>query len=219
MIVAIDGPAGVGKSTVAKQLASRLGYLYLDTGALYRAVAWATLQNGQDQADADAVAGLLPNLSIQMQFKNEAVSVSVNGKDVSGELRTPAVSAAASVVSAIPAVRAWLLPVQRQIGQQGSVVAEGRDIGTKVFPAAEAKFFLEADPTVRAERRHRELVAAGHGAAIEQTSAELAGRDNRDRSRAVAPLVPAEDAHHIDTSTLSAEEVVNHMLAVVAAKL
>ena len=219
MIVAIDGPAGVGKSTVAKQLASRLGYLYLDTGALYRAVAWATLQNGQDPADADAVAGLLPNLSIQMQFKNEAVSVSVNGKDVSGELRTPAVSAAASVVSAIPAVRAWLLPVQRQIGQQGSVVAEGRDIGTKVFPAAEAKFFLEADPTVRAERRHRELVAAGHGAAIEQTSAELAGRDNRDRSRAVAPLVPAKDARHIDTSTLSAEEVVNQMLAVVAAKL
>lgn len=219
MIVAIDGPAGVGKSTVAKQLASRLGYLYLDTGALYRAVAWATLQNGYDPADADAVAGLLPNLSIEMQFKNETVSVSVNGKDVSGELRTPAVSAAASVVSAIPAVRAWLLPVQRQIGQQGSVVAEGRDIGTKVFPAAEAKFFLEADPTVRAERRHRELVAAGHGAAIEQTSAELAGRDNRDRSRAVAPLVPAEDAHHIDTSTLSAEEVVNHMLAVVAAKL
>ena len=219
MIVAIDGPAGVGKSTVAKQLASRLGYLYLDTGALYRAVAWATLQNGYDPADADAVAGLLPNLSIEMQFKNETVSVSVNGKDVSGELRTPAVSAAASVVSAIPAVRAWLLPVQRQIGQQGSVVAEGRDIGTKVFPAAQAKFFLEADPTVRAERRHRELVAAGHGAAIEQTSAELAGRDNRDRSRAVAPLVPAEDAHHIDTSTLSAEEVVNHMLAVVAAKL
>jgi CMP/dCMP kinase len=219
MIVAIDGPAGVGKSTVAKQLASRLGYLYLDTGALYRAVAWATLQNGHDPADADAIAGLLPKLSIQMQFKNETVRVSVNGKDVSGELRTPAVSSAASVVSAIPAVRAWLLPVQRQIGQQGSVVAEGRDIGTKVFPAAEVKFFLEADPTVRADRRHRELVAAGHGGGIEQTSAELAGRDNRDRSRAVAPLVPAQDAHHIDTSTLSAEEVVNQMLAVVAAKL
>jgi CMP/dCMP kinase len=219
MIVAIDGPAGVGKSTVAKQLASRLGYLYLDTGALYRAVAWATLQNGHDPADADAIAGLLPKLSIQMQFKNETISVSVNGKDVSGELRTPAVSSAASVVSAIPAVRAWLLPVQRQIGQQGSVVAEGRDIGTKVFPAAEVKFFLEADPTVRADRRHRELVAAGQGGGIEQTSAELAGRDNRDRSRAVAPLVPAQDARHIDTSTLSAEEVVNQMLAVVAAKL
>jgi len=219
MIVAIDGPAGVGKSTVAKQLAFRLGYLYLDTGALYRAVAWATLQNGVDPTHANAVTALLPSLSIQMQFKNDTVCVSVNGKDVTGELRTPAVSAAASVVSAIPTVRAWLLPVQREIGQQGSIVAEGRDIGTKVFPAAQVKFFLEADQTVRAERRHQELVAAGHGGAMEQTRAELAGRDNRDRSRAVAPLVPAKDAYHIDTSTLSVEEVVNQMLAVVAAKL
>lgn len=219
MIVAIDGPAGVGKSTVAKQLASRLGYLYLDTGALYRAVAWAVLQNGHDPADSDAVATLLSTLSIEMQFKNDAVCVAVNGKDVTGELRTPAVSAAASVVSAIPAVRAWLLPVQRQIGQKGSVVAEGRDIGTKVFPSAPVKFFLEADAAVRAQRRHRELVAAGHSGAIEQTSAELAGRDKRDRSRVVAPLVPAEDAHHIDTSMLSAAEVVDRMMAVIAAKL
>lgn len=219
MIVAIDGPAGVGKSTVAKLLASRLRYLYLDTGALYRAVAWAVLQNGRDPGDADAVAALLPTLTLQMRFMQETVRVSVNEKDVTGELRTPEVSAAASVVSAIPAVRAWLLPVQRQIGEKGSVVAEGRDIGTKVFPSASVKFFLDADAAVRAERRHRELVAAGHGGAIEQTSADLAGRDSRDRSRAVAPLVPAEDAHHIDTSALSAEEVVDRMMAVVAAKL
>jgi cytidylate kinase len=219
MIVAIDGPAGVGKSTVAKLLASRLKYLYLDTGALYRAVAWAVLQNGHDPADAEAVAGLLPSLSLQMEFKEDAVSVSVNGKDVTGELRTPAVSAAASVVSAIPAVRAWLLPVQRQIGRRGSVVAEGRDIGTKVFPAAPVKFFLEADAAIRAERRHRELVAAGHSSVLEQTSAELIGRDTRDRSRAIAPLVPAEDAQHIDTSNLSAADVVEQMMAVIAAKL
>jgi cytidylate kinase len=219
MIVAIDGPAGVGKSTVAKLLASQLGFLYLDTGALYRSVAWAVLKQGVEPGDAKAVVALLPKLSLQMQVANNEVSVSINGKDVTKELRTPPVSAAASVVSAIPAVRAWLLPVQREIGQKGSVVAEGRDIGTKVFPSAPVKFFLEADPTVRAQRRHRELVAAGHRGAIEQTSAEMAGRDDRDRSRTAAPLVPADDAHHIDTSRLSAEEVVNRMLAVVTAKL
>jgi CMP/dCMP kinase len=219
MIVAIDGPAGVGKSTVAKLLASRLGFLYLDTGALYRAVAWAVLYHGIEPADADAVAALLPKLSLHMQVTNDDVTVVVNGKDVTKDLRTPAVSAAASVVSAVPAVRAWLLPVQRQIGQKGSVVAEGRDIGTKVFPSAPVKFFLEADPTVRAQRRHRELVAAGHGSGIEQTSAELAGRDNRDRSRSAAPLVAADDAHHIDTSCLSAEDVVNRMAPIVTSKL
>lgn len=219
MIVAIDGPAGVGKSTVAKLLASRLGFLYLDTGALYRAVAWAVLEQKLEPADAEAVAGLLSKLSLRMQVTNNEVTVFINGKDVTKDLRTPAVSAAASVVSAIPAVRAWLLPVQREIGQKGSVVAEGRDIGTKVFPSAPVKFFLEADVTVRAQRRHLELVAAGHRTAIEQTSAELAGRDDRDRSRSMAPLVAAEDALHIDTSRLSAEEVVNQMLAVVTAKL
>ena len=163
------------------------------------------------------MTALLPSLSIQMLFQNGAMLVLVNDVDVTNELRTPDVTSAASVISAIPAVREWLLPVQRQIGQRGSVVAEGRDIGTKVFPAAPVKFFLEADATVRAERRHRELVAAGHGGPMEQTYQDLSGRDERDRTRAVAPLVPAADARLIDTSSLRIEDVVEQMLAAVAA--
>lgn len=219
MIIAIDGPAGVGKSTVAKLLAARLGYLYLDTGALYRAVAWKALQANANVSDPDQVAGLLPTTSLQMQFQNGTMTVFVDGRDITPELRTSDVSAAASIVSAIPVVREWLLPVQRQIAQRGSVVAEGRDIGTKVFPSAHVKFFLDADATVRAERRHRELVAAGHGAPLEKTHAELSDRDARDRTRSVAPLVPAEDAKHIDTSSLKLEEVVDQMMAVVASTL
>jgi cytidylate kinase len=219
VIIAIDGPAGVGKSSVAKLLAARLGYLYLDTGALYRAIAWKVLHNQVEPADHARVAGLLETTSIHMQFQNGSMQVLVDGRDITGELRTPEVTGAASIVSAIPRVREWLLPVQREIGQRGSVVAEGRDIGTKVFPFAPLKFFLDADATVRAERRHRELVAAGHREALETTYQDLSGRDTRDRNRSVAPLVPAADARPIDTSTLNIEQVVAQIMAAVSAAL
>jgi cytidylate kinase len=219
LVIAIDGPAGAGKSTVAKLLASRLGYLYLDTGALYRAVAWKVQAAGVHPHDHLAMADLLQHTEIHMDCARERIGVYVDGHEISQELRMPAVSSLASIVSAVPAVREWLLPVQRKIGACGGVVAEGRDIGTVVFPTADIKFFLEADVEVRATRRHHELVAAGHAVPLEETKRDISGRDTRDRTRDVAPLMPAPDAERIDTSAIPAEEVVRHMLAVIAAKL
>jgi cytidylate kinase len=219
LIVTIDGPAGAGKSTVARQLAERLGYLYLDTGALYRAVAWKVRSAGVNPEDGTAVSALLPEMRVSMDRRGDGVCVTVDGQDVTDELRSPEISTMASLVSAIPAVREWLLPVQRQVGHMGGVVAEGRDLGTRVFPAADAKFFLDADVNTRAGRRQQDLAGAARSVPLERTKQEIETRDQRDRSRAIAPLIPAEDAEVIDSTSLTVEQVIDRMMGKIAAKL
>ncbi len=217
--ITIDGPAGVGKSTVAKLLSSRLGYLYLDTGALYRALAWKILQLGIDPVDQRLVSAALENVKVKMTCTEGKTHVFVNEEEVGAEIRTTEIGSAASIISAYPEVRAWLLPIQREVAQGGGMVAEGRDLGTKVFPEADVKFFLEADIEVRAGRRHREMMATGRASLLEETKLDLQGRDQRDRSRSQAPLSIAPGAHVIDTSSLEVEGVVQRMLAEIEQKL
>ncbi len=204
---------------MARVLALRLGYLYLDTGALYRAVAWKVQQTGVEPGSAEAIAAMLGTTTIRIEQQPERTCVLVDGKDITKDLRSPEVSRLASVVSAVPAVREWLLPVQREIGRSGGLVAEGRDLGTRVFPGADVKFFLDASLEVRAARRTLELTAAGRHAALDQTSRDIEARDGRDRTRELAPLIPAPDARIIDTSELQVEEIVDRMMDAIALKL
>jgi cytidylate kinase len=181
-------------------------------------VAWTVKQSGVDPGDPAAVAALLPSIHLAVEREPAAPRVFVNGQDVSQEIRTADISRLASIVSAIPAVREWLLPIQRQMGLSTGIVVEGRDIGTCVFPTAQVKFFLDADVDVRAARRQLELTTAGHATPFERTRRDLELRDTRDRSRERSPLRPAADAHVIDTSMLEAHQVVDRMLAIIASR-
>jgi len=219
LIVAIDGPAAAGKSTAGKALASRLGYLYIDTGALYRGVAWLAEREGLADAPGPVLGAMIRNADIQLFGNPQNLRVLVGGLDVSSEIRTERVSQLASRLSAVPEVRGALLALQRRLGERGGVVMDGRDIGTVIFPDADVKFFISASPVARARRRYAELRGKGIDADPEQVLVELEERDRRDSGRKHAPLKAADDAVAIDTTDLDPKEVLDRMLAVVTSKL
>lgn len=217
--VAIDGPAGAGKSSIARAAAKELGFIYVDTGALYRAVGVYGLRNGIDNKNADAVAGMLPHISVELKFQDGVQHVYLNGEDVSEEIRTPPASMAASDVSAVPAVRQFLFDLQRDIAAKNDCIMDGRDIGTVVLPNAQVKIFLTASPEARAMRRYKELREKGAKDTYEEVLADLLQRDYNDSHRAVAPLKPAEDSITVDNSGLSLDDSIEQVLSVIRAAL
>jgi len=209
-IITIDGPAGVGKSTISRKVAARYGYTYLDTGAMYRAVAWYLVKYGIDIDNIADVESVLDDITITLlPAKNEGddVGVLLNGENISAQIRTPDISMIASTVSALPAVREKLTAMQRQIGAQGCVVAEGRDTGTVVFPEASNKFYLDARPEARAGRRALQLRERGESVEEEKLLEMTIARDKQDSEREIAPLKKADDAVLVDTTDLTADQV------------
>ena len=217
--IAIDGPAGAGKSTIAKILAKELELIYVDTGALYRTIGYYVTGRGIDTADTDGVVAALDGLTVELKYVDGTQRVFANGEDVSDLIRTPAMSMAASAVSAIPAVRAYLLDTQRNLAATHSVVMDGRDIGTVILPDAKVKIFLTASPEARARRRYAELQEKGDPATYEEVLSDMIKRDYDDSHRATAPLKQAEDAILVDTSDMGLAETIAHMKQVVARKL
>ncbi len=213
--VAIDGPAGAGKSTLAKAAAAELGYIYIDTGALYRAVALACIKNEVSIGDEDAVKALLPETDIRLVFFNGEQHILLNDADVSDEIRKENVSMAASRVSAIPDVRAFLLELQRSFAKRDNVIMDGRDIGTVVLPSAQVKIFLTASPEKRARRRVLQLQEKGEQADFDKILFDIVQRDYNDSNRKTAPLKAADDAITLDTSELTLEESVDRIISII----
>ena len=218
--IAIDGPAGAGKSTIAKRLAKELGYYYVDTGAIYRTVAYFMDLLGISPKDADGVSRYIDELTIDIYYdENGLQHMLMNGMDVTHEIRTPDISQKASLVSAQPVVREMLLDMQRDVARENNVIMDGRDIGTVVLPQADVKIFLTASAEIRAQRRHAELVAKGGKDTFEQVLADILRRDHQDSTRAIAPLKAAKDAVTVDTSAMDIDEVVSAIRLIVQQKV
>lgn len=217
--VAVDGPAGAGKSTVSRAAAKEMGYIYVDTGALYRAVGVNTLRNGIDTKDRQAVAESLSDISVDLAFENGEQKVLLNGEDVSSEIRTPDASMAASDVSAVPKVRDFLFDLQRNIASKNNCIMDGRDIGTVVLPNAKVKVFLTASPEERAMRRFRELSEKGSSVKYEEVLEDLIKRDYNDSHREIAPLKQAEDGILLDTTGMTLEQSVENLIKIIKEKV
>lgn len=213
--IAIDGPAGAGKSTIARKAAAELGFIYVDTGALYRSVAYYCISAGADVSVPESVEKLLPEITPELRFIDGVQHVFVNGSDVSDKIRTPEVSMAASKVSAIPAVRAFLFDLQKKIARENDIIMDGRDIGTVVLPDADLKIFLTASPEARADRRYAELKDKPDAPAYEQVLADIIKRDHDDSTRAISPLKQADDAVLCDTTELSLEESIQTIIGMI----
>ena len=214
--IAIDGPSGAGKSTVAKALANKLGIVYVDTGALYRTIGYAAIERGVGTKDAAALEAMLPEIHIDVKYEDGVQCVYLNGENLGDRIRRPEISMAASDVSSVPVVRAFLLDTQREIARRNSVVMDGRDIGTVILPDADIKIFMVASAEARAERRTKELEEKGMPASYEDVLREMKERDAQDSGRAIAPAIPAPDAIHLDNSYMSVDESVDAVLRIIA---
>src|SRR5688500_13395413 len=215
MVIAIDGPSGAGKGTLARTVADRLGYRHIDTGAVYRAVAWKAQQDGLSLDDEDVVAALADRSHVEQSDGR----TEIDGHDVTREIRTPAIDKAATSVARLPKVREVLVRRFRDLGKGGAVVMEGRDIGTVVFPDADLKFYIDASPEERARRRAADPAHTGGQASLELVQSDIASRDKSDSTRSVAPLIRANDAIYIDTTSMPIEEVVQQVLRLIEARL